>query len=322
MPALQFRSLEFRVLHLMVIEQIEHRCPGGHRVSSTVLMGHVDPTTYGQRLVTCRGGCCSLSSPRLNVLQRVMVKQKVETVVNLIKVLKLVGNPTHISTAVVAKKRTADEAFRSSALPNAKRQRANKPQPHPSLHKSPGVLLVSGSDQVLGGGEERRESRRDEHSSGPERATPRETGDRRSGQTGKRRRQARGLRVSESGAIDRNGSGTEGTRGSLRIRKWNGQMSGPKSIPKVSWMAEGFGSGPEARECSGTRDMGWKRAEASRSSVARRRRQGDGIEQRWDGWGSVPMVFVTQRHQTKAAYAMESRVNASSCTEILATRWP
>ncbi|KAH6871931.1 hypothetical protein BKA70DRAFT_1241340 [Coprinopsis sp. MPI-PUGE-AT-0042] len=51
-------------------------------------------------------------------------------------------------------------------------------------------------------------------------------------------------------------------------------------------MAEGFGSGPEARECSGTRDMGWKRAEASRSSVARRRRQGDGIEQRWDGWGS------------------------------------
>ncbi|KAH6893758.1 hypothetical protein BKA70DRAFT_1233277 [Coprinopsis sp. MPI-PUGE-AT-0042] len=127
---------------------------------------------------------------------------------------------------------------------------------------------------------------RDEHSSEPERATPRETGDRRSGQTGKRRRQARGLRVSESGAIDRNGSGTEGTRGSLRIRKRNGRMSGPKSIPKVSWMAEGFGSGPEARECSGTRDMGWKRAEASRSSVARRRRQGDGIEQWWDGWGS------------------------------------
>ncbi|KAH6911702.1 hypothetical protein BKA70DRAFT_1538969 [Coprinopsis sp. MPI-PUGE-AT-0042] len=56
---------------------------------------------------------------------------------------------------------------------------------------SPGVLLVSGSDQVLGGGEERRESRRDEHSSGPERTTPRETGNRRSGQTGKRRRQAR-----------------------------------------------------------------------------------------------------------------------------------
>ncbi|KAH6889515.1 hypothetical protein BKA70DRAFT_1234932 [Coprinopsis sp. MPI-PUGE-AT-0042] len=153
-------------------------------------------------------------------------------------------------------------------------------------HNSPGVLLVSGSDQVLGGGEERRESRRDEHSSGPERATPRETGNRRSGQTGKRRRQARGLRVSESGAIDRNGSGTEGTRGSLRIRKRNGRMSGPKSIPKVSWMAEGFGSGPEVRECSGTRDMDRKRAEASRSSVARRRRQGDGIEQRWDGWGS------------------------------------
>ncbi|KAH6911220.1 hypothetical protein BKA70DRAFT_1220254 [Coprinopsis sp. MPI-PUGE-AT-0042] len=51
-------------------------------------------------------------------------------------------------------------------------------------------------------------------------------------------------------------------------------------------MAEGFGSGPEARECSGTQDMGQKRAEAGRSSVARRRRQGDGIEQRWDGWGS------------------------------------
>ncbi|KAH6873550.1 hypothetical protein BKA70DRAFT_1241079 [Coprinopsis sp. MPI-PUGE-AT-0042] len=51
-------------------------------------------------------------------------------------------------------------------------------------------------------------------------------------------------------------------------------------------MAEGFGSGPEARECSGTRDMGWKRAEASRSSVARRQRQGDGVEQRWDGWGT------------------------------------
>ncbi|KAH6890215.1 hypothetical protein BKA70DRAFT_1540191 [Coprinopsis sp. MPI-PUGE-AT-0042] len=78
----------------------------------------------------------------------------------------------------------------------------------------------------------------------------------------------------------------EGTKGSLRIRKRNGRMSGPKSIPKVSWMAEGFGSGPEARECSGTRDMGWKRAEASRSSVAWQRRQGDGIEQRWDGWGS------------------------------------
>ncbi|KAH6902025.1 hypothetical protein BKA70DRAFT_1229470 [Coprinopsis sp. MPI-PUGE-AT-0042] len=60
-----------------------------------------------------------------------------------------------------------------------------------STSLSPGVLLVSGSDQVLGGGEERRESRRDEHSSGPERATPRETGNRRSGQTGKRRRQAR-----------------------------------------------------------------------------------------------------------------------------------
>ncbi|KAH6885135.1 hypothetical protein BKA70DRAFT_1237293 [Coprinopsis sp. MPI-PUGE-AT-0042] len=51
-------------------------------------------------------------------------------------------------------------------------------------------------------------------------------------------------------------------------------------------MTEGFGSGPEARECSGTRYMDRKRAEASRSSVARRRRQGDGIEQRWDGWGS------------------------------------
>ncbi|KAH6866007.1 hypothetical protein BKA70DRAFT_1244788 [Coprinopsis sp. MPI-PUGE-AT-0042] len=159
-----------------------------------------------------------------------------------------------------------------------------------SARNSPGVLLVSGSDQVLGGGEERRESRResrrDEHSSEPERATPWETGNRRSGQTGKRRRQARGLRVSESGAIDRNRSGTEGTRGSLRIRKRNGRMSGPKSIPKVSWMAEGFGSGPEARECSGTRDMGRKRAEASRSSVARRRRQEDGIKQRWDRWGS------------------------------------
>ncbi|KAH6905927.1 hypothetical protein BKA70DRAFT_1225247 [Coprinopsis sp. MPI-PUGE-AT-0042] len=192
---------------------------------------------------------------------------------------------------------------------------------------SPGVLLVSGSNQVLGGGEERRESQRDEHSSGPERATPRETGDRRSGQTGKRRRQTRCLRVSESGAIDRNGSGTEGTRGSLRIRKRNGCMSGPKSVPKVSRMAEGFGSGPEARECSGTRDMGRKRAEASRSLVARRRRQGDGIEQRWDGWdgwgsddvqpASVGLEMVRSSavrgqgvlwHMTKASYAVNENL--------------
>ncbi|KAH6918838.1 hypothetical protein BKA70DRAFT_1416814 [Coprinopsis sp. MPI-PUGE-AT-0042] len=54
----------------------------------------------------------------------------------------------------------------------------------------------------------------------------------------------------------------------------------------MSWMAEGFGSGPEARECLGTRNMGRKRTEASRSSVAQRRRQGDGIERWWDGWGS------------------------------------
>ncbi|KAH6911764.1 hypothetical protein BKA70DRAFT_1398527 [Coprinopsis sp. MPI-PUGE-AT-0042] len=143
MPAFPFRSLEFRVLHLLVIERIEHRCPEGHRVSSTVLMGHVDPTTYGQRLVTCRGGCCSVASPRLSVLQRVMVRQKVETVVNLIKVLKLVGNPTHSAAPVIAKKRTADEAFRSSAVPNAKRQRGNKPQPHPSLRE---VIDLTGTD--------------------------------------------------------------------------------------------------------------------------------------------------------------------------------
>ncbi|KAH6871733.1 hypothetical protein BKA70DRAFT_1241530 [Coprinopsis sp. MPI-PUGE-AT-0042] len=160
---------------------------------------------------------------------------------------------------------------------------------------------------VLGGGEGRRESRRDEHSSGPERATPRETGDRRSGQTGKRRRQARGLRVLESGAIDRNRSGTEGTKGSLRIRKRNGRMSGPKSIPKVSWMAEGFGSGPEARECSGTRDMGGKRAEASRSSVARRQRQGDGIEQRWDGWGSGEVQPASERELREAGACLSVR---------------
>ncbi|KAH6905651.1 hypothetical protein BKA70DRAFT_1430510 [Coprinopsis sp. MPI-PUGE-AT-0042] len=143
MPAFPFRSLEFRVLHPLVIEQIEHRCPQGHRVSSTVLMGHVDPATYGQRLVTCRGGCCSLSSPRLNVLQRLMVKQKVESVVNLIKVLKLVGNPTHTSTAIVARKRAADDAFRSSVLPNSKRQQTNKPQPHPSLRE---VIDLTGTD--------------------------------------------------------------------------------------------------------------------------------------------------------------------------------
>ncbi|KAH6902181.1 hypothetical protein BKA70DRAFT_1229224 [Coprinopsis sp. MPI-PUGE-AT-0042] len=69
--------------------------------------------------------------------------------------------------------------------------RARESEAKRSARNSPGVLLVSGSDQVLGGGEGRRESRRDEHSSGPERATPRETGNRRSGQTGKRRRQAR-----------------------------------------------------------------------------------------------------------------------------------
>ncbi|KAH6910248.1 hypothetical protein BKA70DRAFT_1424796 [Coprinopsis sp. MPI-PUGE-AT-0042] len=143
MPALHLRSLQFRILHLLVIERIHHRCPNGHQLSSTVLMGHVDPTTYGQRLVTCRGGCCSVSSPRLSVLQRVMVKQKVDTVVNLIKVLRLVGNPNHVATSVVAKKRTADEAFRSSALPNAKRQCANKPQPHPSLHE---VIDLTGTD--------------------------------------------------------------------------------------------------------------------------------------------------------------------------------
>ncbi|KAH6918839.1 hypothetical protein BKA70DRAFT_1214641 [Coprinopsis sp. MPI-PUGE-AT-0042] len=51
----------------------------------------------------------------------------------------------------------------------------------------PGVLLVSGSDQVLGGGEEQR----DEHSSEPEHATLQETGKRRSRQTGKCQRQTR-----------------------------------------------------------------------------------------------------------------------------------
>ncbi|KAH6884048.1 hypothetical protein BKA70DRAFT_1237849 [Coprinopsis sp. MPI-PUGE-AT-0042] len=115
-----------------------------------------------------------------------------------------------------------------------------------------------------------------------------------------------GLRVSESGAIDRNGSGTEGMSGSLRIRKRNGRMSGPKSIPKVSWMAKGFGSGPEARECSGTWDMGRKRAEAGRSSVAQRQRQGDGIEQRWDGWGSdevQPASVVLQDEESENSIA-------------------
>ncbi|KAH6871301.1 hypothetical protein BKA70DRAFT_1241880 [Coprinopsis sp. MPI-PUGE-AT-0042] len=143
MPAFPLRSLEFRILHLLVVERIEHRCPEGHHVSSTILMGIVDPTTYGQRLVTCRGGCCSLTSPRLDVLQRLMVKQKVDSVVNLIKVLKLVGNPTHSAAAVIAKKRTANEAFRSVALPNAKRQRVNKPQPHPSLRE---LIDLTGTD--------------------------------------------------------------------------------------------------------------------------------------------------------------------------------
>lgn len=118
MPSLHIRSMEYRILHLLVVEQIQHRCPANHPVSSMILMGLLDPSNYGQRQVTvssrprqavdyrltisflqCRGGCCSLLSPRLTILQRLMLKQKVAGIVNTIQFLKLVGNPVRTETA-------------------------------------------------------------------------------------------------------------------------------------------------------------------------------------------------------------------------------
>ncbi|KAH6907126.1 hypothetical protein BKA70DRAFT_1223950 [Coprinopsis sp. MPI-PUGE-AT-0042] len=156
------------------------------------------------------------------------------------------------------------------------------------LARSPGVLLVLGSDQVLGGGEERRESRKDEHSSGPERTTPRETGDRRSGQTGKRRRQTRcvlvdfsttrskslgvwsdqqerirngrnkGITVDQE--VERTNVGTEvNTEGVLDGRRFRVRARGAGNVRILGFGSETRRSEPELG-CSAEEAGGWYRA--------------------------------------------------------------
>ncbi|KAH6887777.1 hypothetical protein BKA70DRAFT_1235753 [Coprinopsis sp. MPI-PUGE-AT-0042] len=151
-----------------------------------------------------------------------------------------------------------------------------------SARNSPGVLLVSGSDQVLGGGEERRESRRDEHSSGPEHATPRETGDRRSGQTGKRRRQARSKSLgvwsdrqeqirngrNEGIAADQEAEwmnvGTEvNTEGVLDGRRFRVRARGAGMFGYSGYGLETRRSGPELG-CSAAEAGGWYQATVGR----------------------------------------------------------
>ncbi|KAH6902228.1 hypothetical protein BKA70DRAFT_1229269 [Coprinopsis sp. MPI-PUGE-AT-0042] len=143
MASLQDRSLEYRVLHTLVVEFFDHRCPKGHRVTQTVLMGHLDVTTYGQRQVRCRGGCCHLSSPRLTVLQRVVLKNKVTQAVNLIKVMQAMSNPARFCLPLGSKRKAIDEVPHGEILHAKKPRIGTQPRPHPSV---PEIIDLTGSD--------------------------------------------------------------------------------------------------------------------------------------------------------------------------------
>jgi hypothetical protein len=84
-----------------------------------------------------------VKSPCLNVLKRAILKEKVASIVNTIKFLKLVASSREVG--VTANKRTADEAFPLSGLPDAKRRRGQgyAPKPHPSV---PEVIDLTGTD--------------------------------------------------------------------------------------------------------------------------------------------------------------------------------